>query len=197
MRIVLKRIVVLLMVFICNFSFAHNPNEIYYLIVTNDKEQRLTVNFTPLSATNLLHYLKPALATENELTLADYINEFEAYFKKTITLKIDEQPVQLILTDHNLEIHEATLTFALKNVPSEHSQFEITILSYLEFNENILNVVRVNLNGEKTSCILGKNNTTCSSTNKVTLLDYILVFVAIGLVVGLLYFTRRKTKLPS
>ena len=195
MNIFLRILVVAALVLMCNSTFAHEPNEIYYSITANNQKKQLIIRFTPVAATNLLYYLKPELKSETEVSLADYVKDFETYFNKTIDLKIDKQSIQFVLNEHhNLQTHEAMLVFALKDIQTYDSEFEITVSSYLDFNDKVLNVVRVDLDGEKTNCILGKNSKTCSSTNKVNLSDSILVLVAIGLLLAVYFLTRKKKR---
>jgi len=197
MNRLLKIIRIALMVFMCNLTYAHNSNEIIYKVVVDHEQQRLIINLTPSAAINLLQQLNLELKSEKEVQLENYLNEFEIYFNKTIDLKIDAQSVDFQLVDHQLKGHDATLTFSLKNLPTTSTQFEITITSFLTVYDRVMNIVRVDLNGKKTNCILDNNIRTCTTENQVVLIDFLranLCYVLIPLVISLvlLFFFKRK-----
>lgn len=185
--------------FICNLIQAHNPNEAYYKIKVNNDQQQLVIHLTPKTASNLLRHLLPDLKLKDSIQLEDYLSDFQRYFSKTINLKIDSIPIHIQLTNHNLKVHDATLTFTLAKLQMPVKHFEISITSFLTLYNNMLNIVRVDLNGKVTGCVLDEKSTICSSEHRVEIISlirnniyYILSLILIGLILLFLILKKRK-----
>ena len=162
MRIVKYFVGVLLIVFVCNSSFAHNPDEINYDIVINEDTQELTIHLTPVAAFHLIQELRVALRMERVIKLEDYLSDFEAYFNQTINFKIGEDQVLFKLIESDLSSHDATLTFNLENVNSKEENYKVSVSSFTEVFKRIKNNVSISIDSKPYKCFLNKDNKECS-----------------------------------
>jgi len=162
MKIVRYFVSIIFIVFVCNFSFAHNPDEINYDFVIDDEKQELTIHFTPVAAFHLIQELRVELRMKRIIKLENYLTYFEAYFNETINLKIGDSPVYFRLTKNNLTGHEATMTFKIENVNLKGLYFDVSVTSFTEIFPRIKNDVLITTFNKSHHFYFNKSNTNSS-----------------------------------
>ena len=159
MRIVKIFVGVLFIVFVCSFSYAHNPDEINYDFVIDDEKQELNIHFTPVAAFHLIQELRVELRMDRTIKLENYLIDFETYFNETISLTIGGTPIVLKLIKSDLMGHDAFMTFKVENANLEEVNYKISITSFTEIFPRIKNDVLITADNKPYYSSLNKSNT--------------------------------------
>jgi len=141
-------------------TLAHNPNEISYFFKLGEKE--LVIHLTPKSAIGILEKLHPNLKNQNSFLLKAYVSDFEEYFNRNVLFFLDDQAISLHLIATRLNAHNATITFALNNVPSLPKNFKIEVASFTDIYIKAKNHVFVYSDATKKHYLLDAQKKTIS-----------------------------------
>lgn len=143
---------VLIGMFGLGLTQAHNPNEVSYFFKLDDKE--LVIHLTPKSAIDILEKLYPYLKNQNSFSLQAYATDFEAYFDEHVLFLMNGQPVSLKLVETNLNVHDATLTFLMNQMPPEPKDFDVTVSGFADIYKRAKNHVFIYSDGTKKHYLL-------------------------------------------
>ncbi|MDC6365074.1 MULTISPECIES: DUF6702 family protein [Flavobacteriaceae] len=128
-------------------SYAHNANDISYFFNLDTKE--LNIYLTPKSAVDLLKNLHAEIDRSTLINLSDYTADFETYFNEKLGLNISGTSVEFKLTGFDLNTHDASLHFALENLPKHPETYQIKVESFLDVYEKGKNYVSISAEGQK------------------------------------------------
>lgn len=126
-----------------SIGYAHNPNEMQYDFQLSQDTGTLEIHVTPMSLVALVHYLYPETRTKSTIDLEHYLKDFEAYFNKTIDLKLSDNRLRYKLEAHNLYDHDAFLRFDIETPLSAVHTFDMTLTSFTTIYKRIRNTVMI------------------------------------------------------
>ena len=139
--------ILLIWIITTGVSHAHNANDISYFFNLDTKE--LNIYLTPKSAVDLLKSLHSEINESTLINLSDYTTEFETYFNEKLELNISGKSVVFKLTGFDLNAHDASLHFALENLPKHPETYQINVGSFLDVYEKCKNHVSISTEDQK------------------------------------------------
>lgn len=183
-------------------TLAHNPDQITYVFGQEKGKTSLKILLTVQSAIDLLEYLKPERIDEKVISLHKHYQDFAIYFKNRIELLLNNEEVQFRFIDADLKHHDAWLLFELDEPVTSLDVYEISVLSFIEIYQNVINHVKVEASSGIKSHVLSQYKRTCFAEHldrskmidqqKLSLMPYTLLICLGGMGVFLwIYFTKQ------